>query len=937
MNPDDWTFEGRKPWPVPREGQEEPPRRPFGRFPRGGRLLWILLPLFLALVAWPAFARLATDWLWFDSLGFSAVFRTRILTRAALTLGSSLLLFAFLSLNWVAAWRRSKDELAEAWSIRWNPRFLPWAILGAAAFLSLGNSMGSGAAWETVLGFFKGGDFGQKDAIFGRDIGFYVFTLPFLALARSWLLNALFLALAGTAVLSLPGRLGRFFAMDFSLRPQTKRHLLSLASALVLAWSSGFLLDRWNLLYSPSGIVFGPGYTDIHALLPALTVLFVLGAAAAVLVLTGAGRSRRALWWTLGGLAAAVFILRSLVPGLMQSYVVKPNEFERERTYIGHHIAATLDAFGLQEVTVLDVTPESEVFPAEVAANSDTIRNIRLWDYGPLLRTYKQLQEIRSYYDFTDVDIDRYRFDGQMRQVMLSARELDPDQLQNRTWVNTHLEFTHGYGLVMNPVNEVGPSGLPILFIRDLPPKVDVPLEIDRPQIYYGEKANTYALVKTDVKEFDYPMGEANARSTYEGLGGVGIGSAWRRLLFATRFGDTEIFFTGSLRPESRILYNRNIKDALARLAPFLLYDADPYLVVLGGRLVWVQDAYTATDRYPYSRPVSLNDPTLSNFQGANYLRNSVKATVDAYDGTITFYAMDSRDPLISMWRSVFPTLFKPASAMPAELRDHLRYPEGLFEIQSAVYRTYHMKDPNTFYNKEDVWTITPEGSRKPVSPNYTILRLMGEKQPEFALIIPFLPVGRNNMIAWMAGRSDGEHYGKLVVYKFPKQRLIFGPAQIEALIDQNPEISAQLSLWSQRGSEVIRGDLLVVPVGKGLLYVQPLYLKAERGDLPELKRIILSTGGRVAMAETFDEALARVIGKPAGKPAAVPAGPGAPSPAPSSPAAGGEELKNLAREARKAYEAAESAQRAGDWARYGEELRKLESILNRMTGNPSP
>jgi len=938
MNEDGWTFEGRKTWP-PFQGEapEKTPRERSGRIFGRGRRFWILLPLLLVLfIAWPAFARFYTNWLWFDSLGFSAVFRTRILTRITLFLGSSLLFFAFLAFNWISAWKRSKDELSEAWSVRWNPRFLPWLILGAAAVLSAGNSLGGSPAWETILGFLYGGPFGQKDPIFGKDIGFYVFTLPFLALIRSWLLNGLFLALVGTAVLALPGKLGHFFASDFSLRDQTRRHLSILASAFVLVWGSGFLLNRWNLLYSPSGIVFGPGYTDIHALLPALSVLFFLCAAAAILVLTGTGRSRKTLWWILGSLAAAVFILRSVVPGLMQSYVVKPNEFEREKPYIGYHIAATLEAFGLNEVTVLDMTPENEVTPEGVAANSDTIRNIRLWDYGPLLRTYKQLQEIRSYYDFTDVDIDRYRFGGQMRQVMLSARELDPTQLQNRTWVNTHLEFTHGYGLVMNPVNEVGPSGLPILFIRDLPPKVDVPLSIDRPQIYYGEKTSTYALVKTDVREFDYPMGESNVRNTYEGKGGVGIGSAWRRLLFATRFGDTEIFFTGSLRPESRVLYNRNIQGALRQLAPFLLYDSDPYLVVLGGKLLWVQDAYTATDRYPYSRPVSLSDPTLSNFQGTNYLRNSVKATVDAYDGTVTFYAIDEKDPLLAMWRSVFPSLFQPASALSPELREHLRYPEGLFEIQSAVYRTYHMKDPNTFYNKEDVWTLIPEGSRKAVSPNYTILRLMGEKAPEFALIIPFLPVGRNNMIAWMAGRSDGENYGKLVVYKFPKQKLIFGPAQIEALIDQNPEISAQLSLWSQRGSEVIRGDLLVIPVGKGLLYVQPLYLKAERGDLPELKRVILSTGGRVAMAETFDEALRRVVGIQAGKPAG-PSKPESLFPSSGPTAPGAEDLKALAQEARKAYEAAEAAQRAGDWARYGEELKRLRTLLERMTGNATP
>jgi len=365
MSEDDWTFEGRKTWPpFQGEGPERPPRKPFGRFPGRKGFLWILLPLLLVLfVAWPAFARFYTDWLWFDSLGFSAVFRTRVLTRIVLFAGSSLFLFAFLSLNWIAAWRRSKEELSEAWSVRWNPRFLPWLILGAAAFLSLGNSLGGSSAWETVLGFFKGGPFGQPDPVFGKDVGFYVFTLPFLALLRSWMLNGLFLALLGTALLSLPGRLGRFFASDFSLRPQARRHLSVLASLLVLAWGSGFLLDRWNLLFSPSGIVFGPGYTDIHAILPALTVLFALSAAAAVLVFTGTGRSRKTTWWILGGLAAAVFILRSLVPGLMQSYIVKPNEFERERPYIGYHIAATLEAFGLSDVTVLDVIPENEVTP----------------------------------------------------------------------------------------------------------------------------------------------------------------------------------------------------------------------------------------------------------------------------------------------------------------------------------------------------------------------------------------------------------------------------------------------------------------------------------------------------------------------------------------------------------------------------------------------
>jgi uncharacterized membrane protein (UPF0182 family) len=600
------------------------------------------------------------------------------------------------------------------------------------------------------------------------------------------------------------------------------------------------------------------------------------------------------------------------------------------------HIGATRRAFGLDSVKTFQMTPNAEATMADMEEDSETASNIRLWDYGPLLRTYKQLQEIRTYYDFSDIDIDRYKLDGKNRQVMLSVRELDSSQLQNRTWVNTHLEFTHGYGVVMNPVNEMEEGGLPVFFMKDLPPKSAIPVTIDRPQVYYGEQTSTYALVRTLVNEFDYPMGDSNARSSYEGEGGVEIFPLARRLLYAIKFRDSEIFFTNSLKSDSRILYYRNIREAITKIAPFLILEEDMYPVISGGKILWLQDAYTASSRYPYSRPLSRASATQSEleaYSGVNYIRNSVKIIVDAYDGSMKFYVSDPTDPIIQTWAEVFPDLFEPADGVPPEIREHFRYPEEFFEAQSEIYRIYHMTDTNTYYNREDVWVTTPQGQERRIRPNYVTMQLLDERHTEFTLIAPFMPQGRNNLIGWMAGRSDGSHYGELVVYQFPKQEMIFGPSQVDALIDQNPEISPQLSLWSQRGSDVIRGDLLVIPIGNSLLYVQPLYLKAEHGELPELKRVILSTGGRVAWGETFDGAIAALFGTGSPKKEASGTATSAQTNPTSADAAAGSgaNLSELAREARIHFEDATNASRGGDWAGYGAELKKLEETLRRI------
>jgi uncharacterized membrane protein (UPF0182 family) len=753
----------------------------------------------------------------------------------------------------------------------------------------------------------------------------------------------------GTAILYGATGAVRMEGLRPLVRTGARLHLALLGSAWIACWGAAILLDRYDLAYVARGVVYGAGFTDTHVSLPALLVLGGGALLAAALLFANVLRPmwRVSLWACLLVFALG-FVLRNLLPGLIQQYVVKPNELELERPYLQWNMDSTLAAFGLGNVRTVEFSPEADVSSADVDREREVLRNVRLWDYGPLLRTYKQLQEIRSYYDFADVDIDRYAFgSGLRRQVMISVRELDPRQLQNPTWVNTHLEFTHGYGLVMNPVNEVAPGGLPVLFVKDLPPRFSVPLSLDRPQVYFGETLRTYALVGTDVKEFDYPMGSANARNSYEGKGGVPLSGFLRRLAFAFRFRDPEILLTGSLRPESRILYDRDLSGILEKAAPFLHYDSDPYPVVAEGRIFWIADAYTATDRYPYARPLSTNDPGLQRYQGINYLRNAVKVVVDAYDGTAVFYVADEADPILRAWRGIFPALFRPLSALPASLRGHLRYPEELFEVQTEVFRVFHMRDVNTYYNREDVWEVTPQGQERPIPPNYVTLRIEGGKAPEFALIRPFMPTGRSNLIGWMAARCDGENLGGLVVYAFPKQKLVYGPAQIEALIDQNPEISAQVSLWSQRGSDVLRGDLLVIPLGRSLLYVQPLYLKADKGELPELKRVILAAGGRIAWDETFAGALEKLFGRAAeaetfgtgAAPSPAPgagltpgalsgdrrgAGPVGPTPEPGS-------VRALVEETSRRYEAALEAQRRGDWARYGSELKALESALRRL------
>jgi uncharacterized protein len=906
-------------------------------------LLGLLLLFILLVIAWPMWVGYHTTWLWFQQLGYLPVFTTVLWTKFILGVTAALLAAGVTLLNFKLALRQSPDQPYNRRVIRIEGQEavlpdlgqLPKRLAFPAALL-IGAFMGSIAwgAWDILLRFRYRTAFGESDPIFGRDIGFYFFTLPALEIIAQWLMLLVLACLVGaTLVYVLRGavQLGESMLPRLAYRP--RMHLLGLVAALflVLAWQ--VYLGMPDLLYSLNGPVAGATYTDINARLPLLYVQFGVALLVAILIVISAWRTGNGLVFAGLGLYGLVLVSSWIYPALVQRFSVAPNELAKETPYIIHNITATRKAFGLDQVEEREVTGETVLNAQEVRENQPTINNIRLWDQQPLLDTFSQIQEIRTYYDFEAVDNDRYRVNGELRQVMLSPRELDSASLTNRNWINEYLTFTHGFGLTLGPVNQVTPEGLPVLLIKDIPPASALPeLKIERPEIYFGELSNDRVYVKTTAKEFNYPEGEQNVFANYDGEGGVSIGSTWRQMLFATRFGDMKLLLSNDLTPESRVLFHRNIRERLAQVAPFLTFDSDPYMVISQGRLFWIADAYTVSNRYPYSQPVE---------GGVNYIRNSVKAVVDAYHGSVNLYIADERDPLIKTWARIFPGILKPLSEMPADLRLHLRYPEDIFKIQTAVYSTWHMDQPQVFYNKEDQWSVAAMSEKQGTSeaqtmePYYTVMKLPGEKTEEFILMLPFTPKNKDNLAAWMVARADGEHYGKLRAYRFPKQKLIYGPKQIAARINQDPEISRQLTLWDQRGSRANFGTLMVIPIKESLIYVQPLYLRAESGKIPELRRVIVAAENQIAMEPTLEASLARIFGNVAAGAAAttVPAAPvhaGQPGAAPAATPV--VNAQNLAEQARQHYERAIQAQRAGDWAKYGEEIKQLGVVLEQLS-----
>ena len=903
----------------------------------------LLIVAALALVLTASFW---ANWFWFGSLGLRQVLLTRYTAQWALFGGGGLLAALFFGLNvrYAARQLRGAPVTVQGQQVMLAPRLVTAATtLGA---LVVGGLLGSAAAgsWPIVLNYLNRTPFGITEPIYGRDAAFYVFTIPLLNAARSWVLGLLILTLIAVGALGFlrysQGALQRQFQL-----PRDLRGHLSILGALTLAlFSFSYWLANFNLLYSTRGYVFGAGRTDIVAQRPANYILLVLSALAALLLAWNAfARRLRPLVVTLGVWGAAALLIGVLLPGAYQSFFVRPNELRQETPYIENNIRLTRQAYGLDAITTGPLQGDAPLRPQDIAANSATVGDVRLWDYRPLETTYNAIQRIQQYYEFDDVDVDRYPLAGASggpgRQVTLSARELDVSLLPERaqTWQNRHLVYTHGYGVVVSPVNRVTPQGRPELLVRDLPViSEDEALRLERPEIYFGERTDDYAIVNTRLGEFDRPggagqgdQGGQEVLTRYAGTGGVPIDSFVKKAIFATAFGDSRILLSADLTANSRALYHRDIRDRVTRVAPFLRLDGDPYLVILDRRLVWIQDAYTVTDRFPYSEPAA------GESRGFNYIRNSAKITVDAYTGDLTFYATDERDALMQTYRKTYPDLFKPLSAAPAGLVAHFRYPEDLFTAQAEKYAVYHLTSAQAFYNRDNQWGIAREstGDRaERMEPYYVTIRLPGQEREEFALILPFTPAGqnRNNMVAWMAARSDGPNYGQLQVYTFPQGKFIDGPQQIAARINQEPSISAELTLLDQRGSQVIRGNLLVIPVGEALLYVQPLYLQATNSPIPELRRIIVTSAAQsVVMSDRLDTALAALGQGQSGlvlSTGAPPAG-AAPSPQPG----GGQAA--TPQQALEAYNRAQEALRRGDWTAYGQVQAELERILRQLAG----
>jgi len=883
----------------------------------------------------PSFAEFYTDWLWYQELGYEQIFLKSLSAQATTGLLVGGAVFAILWLNLRVSLRQlRRREFAIATPD--GPRIITvdtgrmrsviyLAALAVAGLLGLF----SASSWPTWLYAANAVPFGQVDPVLGRDISFYLFRLPMLELLHGIALTTIIVTAVGVAGSHVAaGNLGLDPLRGVMASPGARRHLAFLAAALLLVLAFGAWLHIPHLLTEQSGVVFGASYVDVHARMPAYRLLIVAALAGAGLAVYQAFAQRFFPIVLAIALYVVVAVGGSVYAGVIQRFIVGPNEQVREIPYIQNNIKATRAAFALDKVEERSLSGDARMTRADLERNAATIENVPLWNDQQLLDTFGQIQEIRTYYDFASVDNDRYIIDGKYRQIMLSARELNSRSLPSRTWINEQLTFTHGYGLTLGPVNEVTPEGLPVLFIRDLPLTSSVDLKVTQPAIYFGELPETDVFVKTKTEEFDYPRGEDNVFATYQGHGGVPLGGLFRRLMFAIRFRSTDTFFSPTLTPESRVMMHRRISERVAHIAPFLTFDSDPYLAISDGRLVWIQDAYTTSNRYPYASAAG----------GVNYIRNSVKVTIDAYHGTTTFHLLDTADPIAATIGRVFPSLFKPLSAMPEDLRQRLKYPQTIFSMQAAMFATFHMTNPAVFYNREDQWEIPSfdvKGQAERMEPYYTMMKLPGESGPEYIQMLPFTPRQKDNLAAWMAARSDGEHYGRLVVFQFPKQTVIFGPRQVAARISQDQVIAPQITLWNQQGSEVIQGTLLVIPIEESLLYIRPLYLRAAGGRIPELKRVIVAYQNQIVMEETLDEALTRLFpkgGQPTAPATAAVETPAATSTKPATATPAASDVAALTQQARETYERAMKAQREGNWAQYGEEIKRLGEILAQLS-----
>src|SRR3989344_1990415 len=896
---------------------------------------------------------LITDWWFFEEVGYTEIFLKSLSAKVIVGLIAGifttvfLLSNLFLSIHSKIPWIATLPEALTGQPVSLNDRNVKKIGIIVSLIISFFIGLIASSSWQDLLKFLSMVSFGQVDPIFRQDVSFYVFSLPIYFLGLNLvkivvlislisciiiyflrgsinLLN-LFSKLDISKLIGMPKNLQVKHTKSLNVDKKSRLHIGILLSLFLATIAISTHLSLYNLLISQSGPVFGAAFTDTNVMIPILNIsVYVYGLASILALFYGISGK---LYPLLGAISLTFIVSFSstIIPSVFQKLIVAPNELVKETPFIKHNIAATRKAYGLDKVEIRKISADKPITSTDIATNNITIKNVRLWDRDPLLSTFSQIQEIRTYYEFASVDNDRYKVNDEIRQIMLSPRELASDSLPNKNWINERLTFTHGYGVAAGPVNQVTPEGLPVLFVKDLPPKSDVKeLFINQPEVYYGEILNDYVLVKTKSKEFDYQKGEENVYTVYKGLGGVEINSLARRLLYSIKFTSLKLFLSSDITHQSRILYYRNLKERVGKIAPFLTFDQDPYLVIADNKLYWIMDGYTSTNQYPYSQPLILNGGQI------NYIRNSVKAVVDAYNGKVSFYLSDPNDPIINAYAKIFPKTFRPLSKMPKSLISHLRYPQDIFTMQTVIYTTYHMDDPQIFYNKEDQWEI-PAIDESAMTPRHMIMKLPGESKEEFILMLPFTPKAKDNLSSWMVARNDDDKYGKLVVYHFPKDKLVFGPKQVVGRINQDAEIARQISLWDQRGSQVIQGPLLVIPIEESLVYVRPLYLKAEAGKIPELKRVIVAYQNKIAMEETLEVGLAKIFGTldDQAKPIEESTVPTAPSDSPRGEE--GTTKESLLQQATEAYEAAIRAQREGDWERYGDEIKRLGEILNNL------
>ena len=921
--------------------------------PRRRSLFLLLLAIFLVVILGSRTAlSYYVDSLWFGSLGYGEVFRRTLSLQWAVFAAFFAVTFLFIY-GWILALRRAHQaDLPDDHMIVVGGQLvkLPVArvlrLVGPVVSLVIAAVTGASVMmeWPTFALYWyapRAAD-AVVDPIFGKPINFFLFTLPAWQFLTGWLLTLAVIACVIAFFFALVTGSTRASAVRRSSYLRFPGRGFSIAFAfLMLVLAMRAYIGRFERLFEDHTIFAGVTYTDAHVMLNGMLVVcaaLILGAAIAAFNAVSATRVR----WLVAAIAPAVvcYLALQVFGWYVSSFIVKPNELDRERPYIAYNIDLTRQAFGLNRLAQREFPAETTVDAADPANNDATLQNIRLWDWRALQDTLRQIQEIRTYYDFPDIDIDRYEISGTMRQVMLAPRELNVDKLpeSSRNWINEKLIYTHGYGITMNPVNGFTTEGLPTLILRDMPIQSSVPnIVVTRPEIYFGELTNTDVYVKTRQQEFNYPQGQTNSLISYEGDGGIRLGGLLRRLLIASDRGDlTKLPFSDDINEQSRLLMRRNVRERVAALAPFLTYDSDPYMVVGDdGRLSWIMDAFTTADSYPYSTHYALGNDSIS------YMRNSVKVVIDAYNGTTTFYVFDREDPIITAYRRIFPDLFKDAAAMPPDLRKHVRYPELLLKLQATVYGLYHMTDPQVFYNREDLWTVASEvgmdeaGQQKTqaMEPNFVLMKLPDESAVEFVEILPFTPANRNNLIGWIAGRSDGAHYGTSVVYDFPKTKLVDGPLQIEARIDQNAQLSGQLTLWNQQGSHVRRGTLLVIPCGRALLYAEPIYLQAERSPMPELRLVVLALQDRLAYGPTFDSAMRSLFAGEEStlRAAAASVEPAASTAAPRGAARSAEDLNSLIAGAAKDLADYQRLTAEGKLGEAGQKLEQLKRKLDEL------